>query len=57
MTAMDGHTYSRAAITQWLASSNLSPVTKKPLRSKRLMPNRSYDSVLDWLTRCEASCC
>ena len=51
-----GYTYSRAAIAHWLASSSVSPVTRKPLRSKRLVPNRSYYSVLDWLARCEAAC-
>ena len=53
--AADGFTYSRAAITQWLATQDVSPVTQKPLRSKRLVPNRSYSAVLEWLARCQAA--
>jgi len=38
MTA-DGHTYERAAIEQWLASHNTSPLTGLPLSTHELVPN------------------
>ena len=38
MTA-DGHTYERAAIEQWLASHNTSPLTGLPLPTHELVPN------------------
>lgn len=52
--AADGFTYSRAAIRKWMAAKGLSPVTKKPLRCKRLVPNRSQCAVLEWLGQCQA---
>lgn len=50
--AADGFTYNQDAIAGWLAAQHESPVTKKRLRSKRLVPNRTYQAVLDWLGRC-----
>ena len=35
----DGHTYERAAIEQWLASHNTSPLTGLPLLTHELVPN------------------
>lgn len=52
--AADGFTYSRAAIRKWLAVKAFSPVTRKPLRCKRLVPNRSQCAVAEWLGQCEA---
>lgn len=37
--AMDGHSYERAAIVQWLQTNKRSPMTNEPLRSKVVLPN------------------
>ena len=39
MVAADGHTYEKTAIEDWLQRNDTSPVTKQPLRHKRLVPN------------------
>ena len=36
---MDGFTYERAAIAQWLEAQDTSPLTGEPLSSKALLPN------------------
>ena len=40
VTAADGHTYERSAITDWLEHHNTSPLTRMRLGSKALFPNR-----------------
>lgn len=42
----DGHTYERAAIEQWLASHNTSPLTGQPLEHKNLVPNRALKKII-----------
>jgi len=42
----DGHTYERAAITEWLTTSSRSPITNQPLRDTRLIPNYGLKSVV-----------
>ena len=36
---MDGHTYEKAAITDWLRRNGTSPKTNSPLTDDRLIPN------------------
>ena len=49
VTAADGMTYERAAIEQWLRSSNKSPSTGAELSHKRLNPNQALKSIIrDW---------
>ena len=42
----DGQTYERSAIVQWLAASDMSPVTGQPLVSRDLVPNRALRSII-----------
>jgi len=37
--AMDGHSYERVAIVQWLAKNKRSPMTNEPIRNKTVVPN------------------
>ena len=43
----DGQTYERAAITQWLATSDASPVTGQLLASRDLLPNHALRSIIE----------
>ena len=43
---MDGHTYERSAIEQWLETHNTSPATGLELDSKQLIPNHSLRSLI-----------
>ena len=48
--AADGHTYERAAITQWFAHHNTSPKTNALLPNRTLIPNHSSRTrIRDWL--------
>ncbi len=40
VVCMDGNTYERSAIEEWLERSNKSPMTNVPLTSSMLVPNR-----------------
>jgi hypothetical protein len=42
---VDGHTYERAAILNWLSSHNTSPMTGLPLASKNLIPNIALRNI------------
>jgi hypothetical protein len=44
--AADGHTYERAAISDWLRLRDLSPVTGQPLSSAVLQPNYSLRQAI-----------
>jgi len=44
--AMDGFTYERAAITEWLKNNNTSPQTNLALPSKALIPNHAIKSMI-----------
>jgi hypothetical protein len=35
----DGHSYNRAPIERWLATSHKSPLTNRPLADRTLTPN------------------
>ena len=39
VTTLDGFTYERAAITEWLRTKDTSPKTGATLESKKLIPN------------------
>ena len=44
--ADDGHTYERTAISRWLRDHDTSPLTNKNLRSKKLVPNHTLQSII-----------
>jgi hypothetical protein len=44
--AADGHTYERAAISDWLRLRDVSPVTGQPLSSAVLQPNYSLRQAI-----------
>ena len=46
-TCMDGHTYERKAIEQWLAQHDTSPLTGCKLPTKHLIPNFALRSAID----------
>ena len=46
VTTLDGFTYERAAITEWLRTKNTSPKTGATLESKMLIPNHLVRSIL-----------
>ena len=43
---MDGFTYERSAIEQWLKTHNTSPATGAELESKQLIPNYHLRSLI-----------
>lgn len=47
----DGYSYERAVITKWLTSSDQSPITKKPLANKNLIPNLALKNIIAKLAR------
>ena len=48
--ALDGHTYERVAMEQWLTAKDTSPVTGLKLKHTRLVPNVLIRSMLqEWL--------
>ena len=47
VTCMDGHTYERAGIEEWLANHNTSPSTGVELSSKMLLPNHSLRNAIE----------
>ena len=46
VTTLDGFTYEREAITEWLRTKDTSPKTGATLESKTLIPNYSLRSVI-----------
>ena len=46
VTTVDGFTYERAAITEWLRSKDTSPFTGATLESKALIPNLALRSMI-----------
>ena len=46
VSTLDGFTYERAAITEWLRTKDTSPKTGATLESKALIPNHSLRSVM-----------
>ena len=47
VVAADGHTYERAAITEWIARNGKSPVTQQPLAVETLVPNLSIKHQIE----------
>jgi uncharacterized sporulation protein YeaH/YhbH (DUF444 family) len=43
----DGFTYERSYIEQWLEKNNTSPVTRKEMDSKNLIPNLALKSTIE----------
>lgn len=43
----DGNTYERWAITRWLEKSQQSPITRMPIASRMLVPNRALKAIID----------
>ena len=50
VTAADGFTYERAAITDWLEQSDMSPITGAVLANKTLAPNTTAKKIAEWFT-------
>ena len=46
VTTVDGFTYEREAITEWLRTNDTSPFTGATLESKALIPNLSLRSMI-----------
>ena len=46
VTTLDGFTYERAAITEWLRTKDTSPKTGATLESKALIPNYNLRSII-----------
>ena len=46
VTTLDGFTYERAAITEWLRTKDTSPKTGGTLESKILIPNYNLRSMI-----------
>ena len=42
----DGHSYERAAITQWLLARDTSPCTNAPLLHKNVVPNHALRNLI-----------
>ena len=45
--ASDGHTYERNAIEEWFKTSQVSPVTKEPLKSLVVIPSHILKTMFD----------
>ena len=46
VSTLDGFTYEREAITEWLRTKDTSPLTGGTLESKTLVPNLSLRSII-----------
>ena len=55
VTTLDGFTYERAAITEWLRTKDTSPKTGATLESTTLYPNLSLRSVIRNFTEARAA--
>lgn len=56
VVAEDGHSYERESIEQWLTSRHNSPLTNKPIYSKRLIVNYNLRAqIVDFLEKLIAS--
>ncbi len=47
--AMDGHTYEKTAIEDWLSKIGTSPATGQPLFKEQLIPNLAVREIIDEL--------
>jgi hypothetical protein len=55
VSTLDGFTYERAAITEWLRTKDVSPKTGATLESKALIPNHSLRSMIRSFTEAAAA--
>ena len=55
VTTVDGHTYERAAIEEWLSAHDTSPKTGLRLEHKHLVPNFAIRSAIDEYRQSRAS--
>ena len=56
MVAPDGNSYERSAIEQWLQQHGTSPISRQPMQSGQLIPNRSLkDAIAEWQHQHSAS--
>ena len=55
VTTLDGFTYERAAITEWLRTKDTSPKTGATLESKALIPNHLVRSMIRAFTEAGAA--
>eukprot|EP00891_Asterochloris_glomerata_P001460 jgi/Astpho2/1460/gw1.00025.123.1_t len=46
---MDGHTYEKTAIEDWLSKIGTSPATGQPLFKEQLIPNLAVREIIDEL--------
>lgn len=44
--ALDGHTYEKSAIEDWIFRKQTSPMTNAPLQSRLLIPNHAMRSAI-----------
>jgi hypothetical protein len=44
--AMDGHSYERTAIVQWLQKNKRSPMTNEPIKNKMVVPNYNLRKLI-----------
>merc|ERR1711998_282914 len=47
---LQGNSYERAAILDWLSRNGSSPITRSPLRPSDLVPNRALKDAIDAFT-------
>ena len=46
---LDGYSYERSAITEWLERNGTSPITRKPLSVDKLFPNKALENAIkEW---------
>ena len=55
VSTLDGFTYEREAITEWLRTKDTSPVTGATLESTTLIPNHSLRSIIRSFTEARAA--
>ena len=53
VVAIDGRTYERVAITNWLLTHDVSPVTNLPMSSSNLVPNIQLKNLISNLRKAE----
>lgn len=56
MLIADGGSYEHAAIKQWLAANDTSPVTGRRLHSRSIVPNRALRSLIEALSQVSGEC-
>ena len=57
VTTVDGFTYERTAISEWLRTKDTSPFTGATLESKTVIPNLSLRSIIRGFSEASAARC